>query len=94
MATFLMLGRYSSESLRQISSKRTEKALKLVKRLGGEVKSVYALLGDYDLAVILELPGNEKALEVSVALGKLTGISFKTSPAVEVEEFDKLAIRE
>jgi uncharacterized protein with GYD domain len=94
MATFLMLGKYSSDSLRQISSKRTEKALKLVRRLGGEVKSVYALLGDYDLAVVLELPGNEKAMEVSIALGKLTGISFKTSPAVTVEEFDKLATQD
>jgi uncharacterized protein with GYD domain len=94
MATFLMLGKYSSDALRQVSSKRTERALKLVKRLGGEVKSVYALLGDYDLALVLELPGNEKALEVSVALGKLTGISFKTSPAVTVEEFDKLAVSE
>jgi len=94
MATFLMLGKYSSDSLRQISSKRTEKALKLVRRLGGEVRSVYALLGDYDLAVVVDLPGNEKALEVSLALGKLTGISFKTSPAVAVEEFDVLAARE
>ena len=91
MATFLLLGKYSSESLRHISAKRTEKALKLVKRLGGEVKSMYALLGDYDLAVIIDLPGNEKAMEVSVALGKMTGISFRTSPAVTVQNFDKIA---
>jgi hypothetical protein len=29
-------------------------------------------------------------MQASVALGKLTGVSFCTSPAVSVEEFDKL----
>jgi hypothetical protein len=31
-----------------------------------------------------------KAMQASVALNKLTGISFTTLPAVTVEEFDKL----
>jgi len=38
----------------------------------------------------LEFPGSENAIAASVALNKLTGISFKTSPVVEVEKFDKL----
>jgi hypothetical protein len=29
-------------------------------------------------------------MKVSVALHKLTGISFSTSPAVQVEEFDRM----
>ena len=29
-------------------------------------------------------------MQTSVALGKLTGVNFCTSPAVPVEEFDKL----
>jgi len=32
----------------------------------------------------------EAAIQTSVALGQLTGVSFCTSPAVPVEEFDKL----
>jgi hypothetical protein len=38
----------------------------------------------------LDFPDAEKAMAASVALHKLTGISFTTSPVVEVEKFDKL----
>jgi len=47
-------------------------------------------LGEHDLVFILDLPDAEKALATSVALNRLTGISFSTSPVVEVEKFDKL----
>jgi uncharacterized protein with GYD domain len=90
MATFFMLGRYSSEALKGISEGRTDKALRLIKKYGGEVKSMYALLGEIDLVFILTFPDMEKAIQASVALNKLTGISFTTLPAVTVEEFDKL----
>ncbi|MHC4639448.1 MAG: GYD domain-containing protein [Planctomycetota bacterium] len=90
MATFLMFGRYSSEALRGMSSKRTEEARSLIKKFGGDVKAMYSLLGEKDLVIILTFPGIEEAMKASVALSKLTGISFTTSPAVTVEEFDKL----
>jgi uncharacterized protein with GYD domain len=85
-----MLGKYSSESLKGISSGRTDKALKLINKFGGEVKSMYALLGEIDLVFILTFPNVEKAMQASVALNKLTGISFTTLPAVTVKEFDKV----
>jgi len=90
MATFLMFGKYSIESVKQISSKRTKGAVNLIKKFGGEVKGMYALLGEKDLVFILTFPGMEQAMKASVALSKLTGISFTTFPAVTVEDFDKL----
>jgi len=90
MATFLMFGKYSSEALRGVSSKRTEEAVSLIKKFGGEVKAMYSLLGEKDLVIILTFPGIEEAMKASVALSKLTGISITTSPAVTVEEFDKM----
>jgi uncharacterized protein with GYD domain len=73
-----------------MSSKRTEEARSLIKKFGGDVKAVYSLLGEKDLVIVLTLPGIEEAMKVSVALSKMTGISFTTSPAVTMEEFDKL----
>ncbi|MBN2030287.1 GYD domain-containing protein [bacterium] len=90
MATFIMFGKYSSGSIQKISAKRTKDAVSLIKKLGGEVKSMYALLGEHDLLFVVDLPGTEKALEASITLSKLSGISFTTSPAVSVEELDKL----
>ena len=90
MATFFMFGKYSSEALKGMSAERTAKVVNLIKENGGAVKSMYALLGENDLVFIVELPGIEKALKVSAALGKSTGISFTTSQGVTVEEFDKI----
>jgi uncharacterized protein with GYD domain len=90
MATFLMFGRYSAEAFKGMSAKRTKEAESLIRKFGGEVKAMYALLGKNDLVFILTLPGIEQALKASAALGKMTGISFTTSPAVTVEEFDKM----
>ncbi|MDD3581591.1 MAG: GYD domain-containing protein [Desulfobacca sp.] len=90
MPTFIMCGKYSGEAVKQISAARTDQAISLIKQFGGEVKAMYALLGETDLILILDLPGVEQAMKVSVALGQATGIAFTTSPAVPVAEFDKL----
>ena len=90
MGTFFMFGKYSSEALKEISVERTDKANNLIKKFGGEVTSMYALLGEKDLVFIVNFPGLEQAMKASVALTKLTDISFTTLPAVTVEEFDKM----
>jgi uncharacterized protein with GYD domain len=90
MATYFMFGKYSAGAIKEISAERTEKAAALVKKYGGEVKSGYALLGEYDLVLIVELPDTGQAMKTSVALTKLTRIAFSTAPAVSVEEFDKM----
>jgi uncharacterized protein with GYD domain len=90
MATYLLFGEYSHDSVKQISARRTDKAADLIKKHGGELKSGYALLGGVDLVLILDLPDTQSAMKVSVGLTKLLGISFTTAPAVPFEEFDKL----
>ena len=90
MPIFMMFGKYSSESLKGISSERTDKAIDVIKKNGGKVISMYAVLGEHDLVFTLDFPDAEKAMAASVELNRLTGISFTTSPVVEVEKFDKL----
>ena len=92
MPIFMMFGKYSSEALKDISPERTDKAVELINNNGGKVVSMYAVLGEHDLVFTLDFPDAEKALATSVALNKLTGISFTTSPVVEVEKFDKLIV--
>ncbi|HWJ22594.1 MAG TPA: GYD domain-containing protein [Gemmatimonadaceae bacterium] len=90
MATYLMFGKYSLEAIGKISAQRSDQAIALIKQNGGELKAGYALLGDTDLALIVELPDTERAMKTSVGLSKLLGVSFSTVPAVTVAEFDKL----
>ena len=90
MATYFMFGKYSSESLKQMSAERTDKATSLINKFGGQVNSMYALLGEQDLVLIVDFPGLEQVMKASIALTKMTSVSFKTSPAIAVEDFDKM----
>ena len=90
MATYFMFGIYSTDALESISAGRTNDAERLIAKYGGKVNSMYALMGEQDLVLIVEFPDVQHAMQASVALSKRTGISFSTSPAVEVAEFDQL----
>ena len=90
MATYFMFGKYSQDSIKKISSIRTEKTKELIRKNGGEIKSGYSLLGKIDLVLIVELPDLERAMKTLVGLSRLLGIFFTTAPAVSIEDFDKL----
>jgi uncharacterized protein with GYD domain len=90
MATFLMFGKYSADSIKDISAERTTKANKLIADNGGSVKSGYALLGETDLVLVVDFPSVADAMKTSVGLSRLLGIGFSTAPAVSMEEFDQL----
>lgn len=90
MNTYLMFGKYSAEALKGMSSKRTGEAHKLIFENGGEIVSQYSLLGDYDLLFIINFPSIDEVIKTSVSLSQLTGISFKSIPAITVEQFDKI----
>jgi uncharacterized protein with GYD domain len=90
MQTFVMLGKYSTHALQGMSVQRTQTAKDMVGQFGGRIETMYAMLGDWDLVIILSMPGLDEAVKVSVALTKLTGIRFTTSSAMPVEKFDRL----
>jgi len=91
MAMFVMTGKYTSEALKGISPERTKMATGLMDKYGGKIVDMYATLGKTDLLLIVELPGLEEAMKASIALNKMTGVSFTTAPAVPVEKFDEMA---
>jgi len=89
MAKFLMLGKYSSEAIKGIAADRTKKVVDIIEESGGRVNLMLALLGNYDLAFVVDFPGVSEAMKASVGITNLTGIGFVTSPAISVEDFDK-----
>lgn len=91
MATYIMFGTLTQAARKVVSAKRTEDAMALIKKHGGEFKAGYALLGEVDFVVILDLRDTEHAIQVSVALSRLLDINFRTAPAVGIDEFDRLA---
>ncbi len=90
MPIFMMFGKYNQDSLKGASTERTKKAFKIIEKNGGTVISMFAVLGEHDLVFTLDFPDMEKALSASAELSMMTGISFSTSPAVDVEHYDHL----
>ena len=91
MAKFLMLGRYSVDGVKSIAAKRTKTVVEIIQKSKGKVNAMYALLGSYDIAFIVDFPTNEDVMKASIAITKLTDIGFITCPALPVEEFDKIS---
>ena len=91
MATFFMFGKYSSEAAKGIRPERTDKVREAIEKVGGKVKDIYILMGEYDVVIITELPRMAEAMQASILLKRLTDISFFTAAAMPVDEFDKLA---
>ena len=85
MSTYSMLGKYSTDAVKKISAERTKKSTAIVKKCGGQVKAIYALLGDIDAVAIVDFPGVKEATKASVELTKMLGISLTTAPAVTID---------
>ena len=81
MALCFMFGKYSAQAIKEISAERTAKASELVKKYGGEVKAIYALLGEKDLVIIIDVPGVAEAMKISVAMIKVP-LTIPTSVAL------------
>jgi uncharacterized protein with GYD domain len=92
MRTFFIFGKSSPKELKEISLKYREEVVSLVKNFGGDVRSMYVMLREKHLVLIFAFPGIKRAMKASIALSKLTGISFTISPAVPVDEFNKIMI--
>lgn len=90
MAIYFMFGKYTHESIKKAKPARTKKVNDTIKKLGGKIKSIHALLGQHDLVIIADFPDNKKAMKASVTISRELGIGLSTSPAVDVKEFDKL----
>ena len=90
MSTFFMFGRYSATALENVSVERTREVHQVVEKFSGQIKGIYALMGEYDLVIIAEFPRMAEAMQASVALKRATDISFFTAAAIPVEEFDQL----
>ena len=90
MTTYIMFGKFGTGAVKEIGAERTKKSAAIVEECGGKVQALYALLGETDVLAIADFPSLEQAMKASVELTKLLGISFVTSPAITVEDFDKL----
>jgi uncharacterized protein with GYD domain len=90
MAKYLMFGKYSAEAVKGMTPQRTRTVVETIEKAGGKVNAMYALLGCHDLAFVVDFPGTAEVMKASIAITKATGIGITSSPAMTVEEFDRI----
>ncbi len=91
MTTYIMLLNWTDAGIRNVkdSPQRLESARKALADMGGEIKSVYLTMGDFDMVAVCEAPDDAVAARFAFQLGRLGNVRTKTLKA-----FPEAAYRE
>jgi uncharacterized protein with GYD domain len=71
------------------SPRRLDAAKKMLKEVGGDIKSVYLTMGEYDLVIVCEASDDAVAARFALQLGMLGNVRTRTLKA-----FPEAAYRE
>lgn len=91
MTTYIMLVNWTETGIRNVkeSPQRLDAAKKLLKDMGGDMKSFYLTMGEYDMIAVYEAPDDAVAARFAFQLGQLGNIRTRTLKA-----FPEAAYRE
>ena len=97
MPKFLIEASYSAEGVKGVQSaggsSRRDAVKQTLEGLGGSLESFYFGFGDRDAYVTADLPSNEAAAAVALAVNSAGGASVKTIVLLTPEEVDAAAQR-
>jgi uncharacterized protein with GYD domain len=95
MPKFLIDASYTSDGVKGVQSgggtARVEAVTKAVEGLGGRVECFYFAFGDRDVYTVVDLPDNETAVALAIAVGSSGLVDIRTTPLVSAEEVDAAA---
>lgn len=93
MPKYLIEGSYSVEGAKGVAKEggtsRKQAVENLVKSVGGRLDAFYFTFGSRDYICIVDLPDNNAAAAVSVAVSSSGGTHPTTVPLMAPEEFDQ-----
>ena len=95
MPKFLVVADYTTEGAKGVQSKggsaRVAAVKQAVEGLGGTVEAFYFAFGSHDAYVISELPDNESAAALAIAVNTSGGATVETIVLLTPEEVDAAA---
>jgi uncharacterized protein with GYD domain len=98
MPKFLVHATYTAEGakgvLKEGGSGRREAVEKLLASVGGKLDAFYFTFGDDDAILIVDLPDNEAALAVGMAVGASGAVRSRTTVLIPIDEVDRAAKRQ
>jgi uncharacterized protein with GYD domain len=92
MATYLALMRWTKEGIEKIkdSPARLDAGKKAAEAAGAKLVSFYMLMGQYDMAAIIEAPDDAIYAHFSLSLASKGGIRVETLRAFTEDEYRKI----
>jgi len=92
MPTYVVLYKLTDQGIRNIKDapQRMEKAIKALEAMGGKVIGIYSVMGEYDYVGIGEMPNDEAALSLALAMGSEGNVRTTTMKAFTKEEFAEI----
>jgi len=91
LPSYIMLANWTDQGAQKVreSPRRLDIAKKELADMGGQLKSVYMTMGEYDLIAVYEAPDDAVAARFTLLLGSLGSVRTKTLKA-----FPEAAYRE
>jgi uncharacterized protein with GYD domain len=93
MAKYLFKASYTNEGMKGLlkegASSRKAQVEQLTAAMGGTVEAFYYAFGDDDVYLIVDLPDNESATAVSLAVNASGAVTGKVVVLMTAEEVDK-----
>jgi uncharacterized protein with GYD domain len=97
MAKYLVEASYTREGVAGLQAKggssRRDAVAEMASKLGGQLESFYFGFGDRDAYVVVDLPDNEAAAAVALAVNASGGATTKTIVLLTPEQVDEAAER-
>ena len=92
MATYIMLANWTDQGIKSAkeSPRRLDVAKQVLKDLGGEFKSFYLTMGDYDIIAVLEAPDDATVAKFILQTGMLGNIRTRTLKAFPEDAYRQL----
>src|SRR5215207_10087020 len=97
MPKYLIEASYTLEGVKGVQrsggTSRSEAIAALAESVGGRLESLYFAFGDHDVYVVVDLPDNEAAAAVALAVNAAGGATVKTTVLLTPEQVDEAAKR-
>ncbi len=97
MPKFLIEATYTTEGVQGVQraggSSRRDAVAEAAEGMGGSVESFHFAFGDVDAYVLVDLPDNESAAALAIAVNAAGGATVKTVPLLTPEQVDDASKR-
>jgi len=92
MPSYVMLVNWTDQGIRNITEvpKRVDAAKALLKDMGGEFKSLYMTMGQYDLVVVYDALDDAVAAHFTLMLGRTGNVRTTTLKAFPEQAFREI----